>query len=299
MWRESMDAARWRRDRAAAAPIKITTDCELDHTCTEAGELPSRENEYLATSRRGLTGARRCSGILHADRANWHRVSLCDGAVDGDVTMIEHSGGTRPNLLTRCLAITAMLTFYGLGTIGMSGLALISTTKLAEAQLMRGRGRAYGYRMIVYRGGYRGGGFVRGRGLVRGRGVVDPKSRGRRGAIASRVPVQPPAGIATRTSIQQPNLGASLQRTGGSGPSMGNRGGNWSGTSSSDGRGGGPGLSRVQDRPSGSETAGTSRSAATTASAARDERIFLCARMPDKDRAATPCCKPPYEVACR
>jgi hypothetical protein len=202
--------------------------------------------------------------------------------------MIEHPGGTRPNLLTRCLAITAMLTFYGLGTIGMSGLALTSTTKLAEAQMMRGRGRAYGYRMIVYRGGYRGRGLVRGRGFVQGRGVVGsnrPRRPNTRGGIARPAP------------LKQPDLGASFQRTGGPGPSMGSRGGSWSGTIPPDG--GGPGSSRVQDRPSGSAASGTSRSAATAASAARDERIFLCARMSDKDRAATPCCKPPYEVACR
>jgi hypothetical protein len=215
-----------------------------------------------------------------------------EGAKDGDVTMIEHLGRTRRNLLTRCLAIAAMLTFYGLGTLGMSALALTSTTKLAEAQIMRGWGRGHGYPMIAHRGGHRGRGFFQGLTFARDRNVVGSNARTRRAAIPSPGPMQTPSGFPSRGPIRQPDFGASVQRTSGPGPIMIDRGGSWSG-------GGGSGSSRLQDSASESGAAGTSRPAAKTASAARDERIFLCARMSDKDRAATPCCKPPYEVACR
>jgi hypothetical protein len=82
--------------------------------------------------------------------------------------MTKNAGGVRHKLLTRCLAVTAMLGLYVVATVAASGLVTVTTVTSAEAQ--RGRG-----------GGGRGGG---GRGVGRGgggRGVARGVGRGGRG----------------------------------------------------------------------------------------------------------------------
>jgi hypothetical protein len=64
------------------------------------------------------------------------------------------SGGIRRKLLTRCLAVLALLGVYCLGAIGVSG--LVMTTTSTPAQARDGRGARGGFRGS--RGGFRGRG---------------------------------------------------------------------------------------------------------------------------------------------
>lgn len=69
----------------------------------------------------------------------------------------------RHNILSRCLAATALVFVYMVSVVGTSGLFLAASTSSAEA---RGRGRGRGGGVSFYRGRGRGGGigFYRGRG---------------------------------------------------------------------------------------------------------------------------------------
>jgi hypothetical protein len=197
--------------------------------------------------------------------------------------MTQRPGRTWVDFLIRSLAVAAMLGLYCVGTLSVSGLALTAATTAAEAQ--RGRGRSGGRgRGGFSRGGRGRGGWGRGH-WARGRG------RGHRGSGHG--------GVIRGTAPQRPDFGR---------PST------WGGGYRSDGPGGsgqyrtqdagGSAAPRTQDTGNGSAATRSSDRqpgppARTTSSAARDERIFLCARMSDKERAAMPCCTPPYEIACR
>ena len=84
----------------------------------------------------------------------------------------------RYNILSRCLAATALLFVYMVSVVGTSGLFLAASTSSAEAR-GRGGGRGYGGRGRGYARGYaRGRGRGYGRGYGYGGGYVAPVVRG-------------------------------------------------------------------------------------------------------------------------
>ena len=76
----------------------------------------------------------------------------------------------RSSILTRCLAVIALIAVYCVGVIGASAFFVAAGTTSASA---RGRGGGGGGRGGGRGGGFRGGGFRgRGRGFGRGYGGV-------------------------------------------------------------------------------------------------------------------------------
>ena len=60
------------------------------------------------------------------------------------------------HVVARVLAAGALLAFYGVGTVAISGTMLAATTNTAAAQWRGGRGYRGGYRGRGWRGGWRG-----------------------------------------------------------------------------------------------------------------------------------------------
>jgi uncharacterized membrane protein len=86
---------------------------------------------------------------------------------------IQMAQNTPRNILTRCLAMFALICIYCVSIVGASTVLLTASSTSAHAQRGRGGGgfRGGGYRGGGFRGGgWRGGGVVRGRGWGRGRG---------------------------------------------------------------------------------------------------------------------------------